>query len=279
MSKKNSQSRTFKRLGIIFAVVAVVVAWAYSCDAKTKKQVALPASQTDAVALQQVRMPQNSVSEILQYPGFTVSFNRQHHQPNWVAWELTGRETQGTLPRYNKFAEDESVLGSAVPADYRRSGYDRGHMAPAADMKWSHASMVSCFYLTNICPQAGSLNSGAWKSLEERCRNWAQRDSAIIIVCGPILTDRLTQTIGQSRVSVPQRFFKVVLAPFANPPRAIGFIMPNGHVDGGMQQSAVSVDEVERITGFDFFAALPDEVEDIVEAQCNFPLWQRSIRR
>jgi endonuclease G len=135
--------------------------------------------------------------------------------------------------------------------------------------------MQACFYLTNMSPQAAALNSGAWKKLEDKCRDWAVRDSAIIIVCGPVLTDRITKTIGDTKVSVPTRYFKVILAPYANPPRAIGFIMNNGKVEGGMQQAAVSVDEVERITGFDFFSELPDDIENEVEAQCNFTLWSR----
>ena len=101
------------------------------------------------------------------------------------------------------------------------------------------------------------------------------RDSALIIVCGPILTDKLTRTIGDG-VTVPDRFFKVILAPYANPPRAIGFIMPNGRVSGGMQQAAVSVDVVEAATGYDFFSALPDDIVNQVEAECNFPLWSRT---
>ncbi len=122
-------------------------------------------------------------------------------------------------------------------------------------------------------PQVGALNHGAWKSLEEKCRNWADIDSAIIIVTGPILTDRITDYIGESQVAVPQRFFKVVLSPFSDPPRAIGFIMPNGKVPGGMQAAAVSVDEVEAATGYDFFSALPDDIENEIESQCKFHYW------
>ena len=116
--------------------------------------------------------------------------------------------------------------------------------------------MKDCFLLTNMSPQKGELNSGAWKSLVEMCREWGVRDSAIIIICGPVLTDRLTRSIG-SGIPVPERYFKVILAPYADPVRGIGFIMPNARVKGGMQAAAVSIDEVEAVTGFDFFAAQP----------------------
>lgn len=211
--------------------------------------------------------------QLLDYEGMTVSFNPAMHQPNWVAWELTADETRGETPRYNKFAADPDVEASADPWDYNYSGYDRGHMAPAGDMKWSDDAMRHTFFMTNICPQSKALNTGAWKSLEEKCRTWARADSSIIIICGPVLTDTITEFIGDSRVAVPQRFFKVILSPNARPMRAIGFIMNNGRVEGGMQRAAVSIDEVEAVTGHDFFAALPDSIENEVESKCDFHLW------
>lgn len=211
--------------------------------------------------------------EVVEYDGMTVSFNAERHIPNWVSWELTRDEAYGTEPRNNRFQSDPYVKGCATPADYRNSGYDRGHMAPAADMKWSKRAMEQSFYLTNICPQVTSLNTGAWRRLEEKCREWARIDSAIIIITGPVMTDPVKETIGDTKVAVPDRFFKVILSPYANPPRAIGFIMNNGTVEGGLQKAAVSVDEVEAITGHDFFAILPDDEEARVESQCNFPLW------
>ncbi|MDE7449069.1 MAG: DNA/RNA non-specific endonuclease [Paramuribaculum sp.] len=207
------------------------------------------------------------------YKGFDVSYNSQMHLPNWVSWELLGSETEGDVTRAKKFVADESVAGCAEDYDYSYSGYDRGHMAPAGDMKWDGQAMAESFYMTNICPQDHALNSGAWGNLEKKCRTWARHDSVLYIVSGPVLTDKLTETIGDNRVSVPKRFFKVILAPYAVPPRAIGFVMNNGKVKGGMQEAAVSVDEVERITGHDFFSTLPDSLEQEVERQCDFHYW------
>jgi len=106
----------------------------------------------------------------------------------------------------------------------------------------------------------------------------ARRDSVIVIVCGPVLTDRLTETIGDSHVVVPERYFKVVLAPYARPPRGIGFVMPNGDVPGGVQTTAMSIDDVEAITGLDFFTNLPDSIEAAVESQNRYQIWQRKKR-
>lgn len=211
--------------------------------------------------------------QLINYEGMVVSFNKDAHVPNWVAWELTADEVAGTVPRAKDFFADKSVTGCANPWDYSYSGYDRGHMAPAGDMKWSTVAMQQSFCMTNICPQNNDLNSGAWMRLEEECRVWAQADSAIVIVAGPVLSDDLTETIGDTKVIVPHRFFKVVLSPYADPPRGIAFIMNNGKVPGGMQAAAVTIDEVERVTGHDFFSALPDDVEAQVESECRFHYW------
>ena len=223
--------------------------------------------------LEEVVTPESLPSQVVNYEGMTLSFNRDMHIPNWVAWELTVSETAGTCPRSENFRGDNNVIGSAEKWDYSYSGYDRGHMAPAGDMKWSEKAMDESFYMTNMCPQAKTLNTGVWKRLEEKCRQWAEIDSAIIIVCGPVLTDPINEFIGDTHVAVPQRFFKVILSPYVDEPRGIGFIMPNGKVPGGMQATAVSIDEVERVTGLDFFASLPDEIENEVESQCKFHYW------
>lgn len=213
--------------------------------------------------------------KIVKYTGMTVSFNPRMHVPNWVAYELTADETYGEEPRARNFMVDPDVDGCATPDDYRNTGFDRGHMAPAADMKWDPDAMRESFYMTNIVPQDNSLNRGSWSKLEDKCRSRARRDSAVIIISGPILTDTIDMYIGNTGVAVPSRFFKVILSPYTTPPTAIGFIMPNGSVPGGMQACAVTVDEVEAATGHDFFSALPDEIENQVESQKNFNRWSR----
>lgn len=211
----------------------------------------------------------------VRYAGMDISFNQSRHIPNWVAWELTPDEVSGEVSRTNRFLNDPNVPGCPQTTDYRNTGFDRGHMAPAGDMKWSTDAMAETFYLTNICPQSKALNTGAWKKLEEKCRKWAVSDSTLYIICGPVNTDSVQLTLGLTGVAVPQRFFKVILAPYCPTPKGIGFIMPNSRVEGGMQACAVSIDEVERITGHDFFSQLPDSLENILESQNDFYLWSR----
>lgn len=230
---------------------------------------AIDISELLKVKTDSAQLPEQLVS----YQGMDISFNPDAHEPNWVAWELTDKETTGTESRSNKFYSDPDVKGCAETYDYSYSGYDRGHMAPAGDMKWSAEAMNSSFSMANICPQAKSLNTGAWKRLEEKCRKWAADDGSLVIICGPVLTDDPIERIGETGVAVPRRFFKVILAPKVKPIRGIAFIMPNDKVPGGMQAAAVSIDEVERVTGHDFFASLPDDIENAVESQCDFNAW------
>ena len=277
--RRRRQRRALTRdiLGILFAAVACwgMYYWLNHWKGDSHEvELSAPGGLKLSGSLEEVKMPDGVPQQIVAYPGFTVNFNAEHHVPNYVVWELTADECKGSEPRLKNFFEDKNVEGCPTLYDYRKSGYTRGHMAPAADMKWSAEAMRASNYLTNICPQAASMNSGAWSTLEENCRAWAMRDSAIVIIAGPVLTDRMPLHIGKNRVAVPERFFKVVLAPYVNPPRGIGFVMPNSKVRGGVHTHAMSIDEVEEITGMDFFSALPDDIETAVEKENSYPKWQ-----
>lgn len=270
----------------LYAILAIAIIAVVSVAYKTCKKQAGDerdgqlAGTAELHDLAIVSTPGISDGRMLHYPGFDVYFSPSDHQPYYAAWILTPENVRAIKTnRSNNFRPDPDVPESATLADYKHSGYDRGHIAPAADMRYSTESQEACFFLTNISPQHNTLNSKAWANLETQCRNWTERDSTLVIIAGPILSDHLTETIGDTRVTVPDRYFKVILAPYANPPRAIGFIMPNSYVQGGVQASAMSVDRVEEITGFDFFSALPDELEDKIEAEARYSLWQNSNRK
>lgn len=222
----------------------------------SEKSMALPASL------------KNRNEHIIHYKGYIVSYNSEWKIPNWVAWELTSDETDAKIPREDSFCEDPDFSGAqASLEDYRGSGYSRGHMAPAADMRWNEDAMKECFYLTNMCPQNASFNSGNWGQLERQCREWAQKEGTIWIVCGPIV-GKSPKHIGEGMVVVPDGFYKVIMAPHAKSPKAIGFVYPHKNKKGArLREFAMSVDEVEKRTGIDFFSSLPDDIEKKVEAQ------------
>lgn len=236
-------------------------------------------SSIDLTELDKVGMAKGIPSVVKEYEGFTVDFNPENKTPNYVAWILHGQETEGTTARSNNFWTDSEVEGCPDTRDYSRSGYDRGHMCPAGEQKWSYEAMNHSFVMANICPQKHELNTGAWKTLEDKERIWAKRDSAIVIVAGPIYDASDKETIGRNKVRVPSAFFKVLLAPYADPMRAIGFVYPNMKCDGNMQAYAVSVDDVEKMTGLDFFAALPDEIENDIEAVVSFKDWNSNKKK
>ena len=212
--------------------------------------------------------------QVLRRTGYVVSYNKDTRLPNWVAWHLAAEHTNGAAKRPSRaFHEDEEVPAPrAEDRDYYNSGYDRGHMCPAADNKWSGDAMLESFLFTNMCPQNHNLNVGDWNEMENQCRRWAQQYGDIYIVCGPVLYKGKHKTIGKNKVVVPEAFFKVVLC-LAGTPKAIGFIYKNVAGDRPKGDYVNTVDEVERITGFDFFHDLPDDVEAAVEASCSLSDW------
>ncbi|MDY4882557.1 MAG: DNA/RNA non-specific endonuclease [Muribaculaceae bacterium] len=233
-----------------------------------------PKIEIQAQGLTDVKLPSGMKNVVCHYSGFTSYFNPETHIPNCVAYEIIESETTGDEPRKKSFEADHTIDGCAESSDYRNSGYDRGHMAPAADMKWSKEAMEESFLITNICPQVKSLNSGIWHRLEQRVREWAARDSSIIVVCGPIFTPgKPVEQIGEIGVAVPHRFFKALYAPGRN--IGIAFIFDNDKVKGELRKYAVTIDSVERETGLDLFYNLPDDIENEVENQCNYKLWEK----
>lgn len=211
---------------------------------------------------------------IITHKGFTLSYNYDWKIPNWVAYELTDIEVKGEVPRYDKFKPDPMVPQnvSATTNDYKHSGYDRGHLAPAADMKWDEQAMRESFYLSNICPQNPNLNGGVWKDLEEQVRDLASQKGSIFVACGPIVTDAST-TIGENKVVVPQAFFKVLLQEEDGKIHTIGFVYENISGRKPMSTYAMTVDEVEEITGIDFFPSLPNKIEKKTESEVDFTKW------
>lgn len=230
---------------------------------RTYTDLELPAAQQ--------RLPE----QILRRTAYTVSYNRDTRQPNWVAWHLTAEHVDGPYKRKGqKFREDEEVdLPRAIDRDYVNSRFDRGHMCPSGDCRWSEDAQRESFLLTNVCPQSHGLNAGDWNEMEQACRRWAERYGSLYIVCGPLFYKNSHRTIGKNRVAVPDAFFKVVLR-LGESPCAIGFIYKNEPGNRPKGDYVNTVDEVERITGFDFFPALDDKVEDKIEGVADIDDWQ-----
>lgn len=209
-----------------------------------------------------------NTSAIVRHAAFTLEYDEHYEQAKWVAYMLTRQNAAGKNARTNNFRVDPTVkTGSATPADYRGSGYDRGHLAPAADFKWSGRAMSETFFMSNMSPQKPSFNRDIWSRLEAQVRRWATEKDTLYIVTGGILKGSLP-TIG-GNVAVPEFYFKVILLHRPPIEEAIGFILPNAGSKKHVMDFAVSVDSVESATGIDFFPALPDTIEARVEGVCD----------
>lgn len=236
--------------------------------AKAKKKV----TKKSSAPMEQPAAMKGTQEVILKKTAYTVSYNPQTKIPNWVAWHLTAAHTKGNVERHSEvFREDsEAPIPRVTDDDYFNSGFDRGHMCPAGDNKWDRRAMSETFLFTNVCPQVHAFNEGAWNDLEQACRRWANKYGDIYIVCGPVLDQGTHRTIGRRKVVVPERFFKVILC-MKDTPKAIGFVYENSSRNSrSLFKNATNVDEIERLTGIDFFPRLQDDIETKIEANRGY---------
>jgi endonuclease G, mitochondrial len=211
--------------------------------------------------------------EIISYRGFTLSYSEEHEQPWWVAYELDINKLSGSIKRSNRFRIDPKVdKGSANLSDYKKSGFDRGHLAPAADMKWSKVAMDDSFLMSNISPQVPGFNRGIWKKLESVVRRWTNDNEKIYVVTGPVLINKYS-TIGSNNVSVPNFFYKVIFDNKGPEKKGIGFVLPNEKSTNNLKDFSMNIDSVESITGIDFFYLLEDSFEDSLERSLDLSQW------
>lgn len=236
---------------------------------------------TDLMVKQQRK---NSI--VVDHDHYTLSLNKKLLVPNWVSWELTPDEARAKgIKRSNNFTEDSKVeekymvsnndyAGELAHTDVKLS---RGHMAPFADMRFDAKAADECFFMSNMCPQSAKLNEGDWEALENICREkWAIQEGGIHIVCGPIFRSKDPQRIGKRhKVAVPDAFFKVVLSLKEGEEKAIGFIYENNDDSQPMKQAVRNVDEIEKITHFDFFHWLPRKLEKRIERKADLSEWKR----
>lgn len=221
-------------------------------------------------------LPSGGDGMIVSHRYHTLSYNEAHEQANWIAYVLTREQlNQHAVERADEFRQDPAVrTGSATTWDYRGSGYDRGHLVPAADRAFSAEAMEETFLMSNISPQIGPFNKGIWRELEEQTRDWARQHRRLYIVTGPVLSKNPSGTIGDNEVSVPVSYFKVLLDADEPEKKGIAFVIPNDISDIPLRDFAIPIDDAERITGLNFFAGfLPGEIEN-VERRMDISKWK-----
>lgn len=219
-------------------------------------------------------IPGNDTNQILIKSGFWLSYNEEYEQANWTAYILTKQDVMsGEASRSNDFRADTAVAGfSAQPSDYRGSGYDRGHLVPAADMKSSPAAMSESFLLSNISPQDPGFNRGIWRTLEEQTRDWAVQNDSLYIITGPVLNS-IRNFIGENQVGVPSHYFKIIVDISYPTYKAIGFLIENRPDQDDFYKFVVTIDSIESLTGFNFFSNQENTSIKSLESRSDLQEW------
>lgn len=216
--------------------------------------------------------PTSTTNQIIQHTYYTLSYSENNEQAEWVAYKLKGNTIQNNYSRPYFIADKKVKTASADWRNYRNSGYDKGHLCPAGDMKFSKQAYDDTFYTSNISPQKPDFNAGVWNRLEQKVRYWADKYDGLFVVTGGVLEPNL-KTIGKEEVSVPNAFYKVLLRNTDDKFRAIAFLVPHENSEQPLYSFVVSIDELEKHTGIDFFHQLPDEVEKKIEESKDYKEW------
>jgi endonuclease G len=218
-------------------------------------------------------LPSSTTNQIVEHDYYTLSYNEKHEQAEWVAYELTPSHlTKDDRVRPYFIYDKEVRTKSANYRNYKQSGYDKGHLVPAGDMRFSEKAFNDTFYTSNISPQNHEFNAGIWNRLEQKVRYWTYKYKHLYVVTGGVLKNDL-KTIGQEKVSVPNQFYKIVLDYTEPEIKAIAFLMPHKESNKALYKFVTSIDHIETLTGIDFFPGLPDSIENKLESKTDYKGW------
>ena len=215
-------------------------------------------------------MVQKSKGSMIVHKSYILCFDLKMKTTLWTSYNLTSDmvvdSDTSICKRSNDFRADEKLLASPKPADYAKSGYDRGHLVNCQDMTFSEVSESQSFYMTNMTPQDPSFNRGIWKTLENKTREYAMRRGSVYVITGPIFrcNTKEIKRIGKTQVPVPTHCYKIIFDPISK--KAIAYILENSNKEQTLKDGIVNIDQVEKETDIDFLFNLPDDVENIVES-------------
>ena len=218
-------------------------------------------------------LPTSTTNQIVHHKGYSLSYSEKHEQAEWVAYELKKSHLSKTNFKRPYFEIDNAVkTGAASWRNYKNSGYDRGHLCPAGDRRYSQSAHDETFLRSNISPQKHDFNSGIWNKLEQKVRYWASKFDGVFVITGGILNENL-KTIGDENVSVPKQFYKILIDTNSGKTKMIAFLVPHKNSNDPLSEFVVSVDDVEKLTGIDFFPELDDKIENHLEAFDSYKDW------
>ena len=261
---------TSKKIKLVVAIIVLIVGYYLKPQENT---IDFPAD----IVIEDVNgfnyLPSSTTGVIIKHDGYQLSYNEEHEQAEWVAYSLSKNDIVYNDFKRPYFINDPKVkTKSANWRSYKKSGYDKGHLCPAADKRYSKAAHDETFYTSNISPQKHDFNAGIWNRLEQKIRYWAKKNQHLYVVTGGILKPGL-KTIGKNKVSVPTEFYKVLLDYSQPEIKAIAFLFPHEESKKPLYDFVVSIDALEEKTGIDFFPELPDIIETKLEASSNYKNW------
>ena len=218
-------------------------------------------------------LPTSTTKQVIKHSYFALSYNEKYEQAEWVSYFLRSQNEGIGHYKRPRFINDPKVTTESADTDnYKKSGYDRGHLCAAADMRFSKTAYDETFYTSNISPQKHNFNGGIWKLLEEKSRYWATKYNGIYVVTGGILQKGLP-TIGSEKVAIPNYFYKILYCNFKGKNKMVAFLMPSVKSKDPLYKFVVSVDSVEKMTGIDFFPQLNDAIEKELESKSDYKAW------
>lgn len=218
-------------------------------------------------------IPSESKLSTIDHKYYSLGYLEAFEQPAWTYYQYKKNYLNGRHDRSNVFLEDTAVLtDSAKPEDYKYSGFDRGHMVPAGDMKISERSMQESFFMSNVSPQRPDFNRGIWKKLEREIRRWVSAKGDLHIFTGPIFSKKPSFLRGTS-IAIPKAFYKIVVQERKGRYYVAAFIFPNEGSNQRLKKFMRTVDSIEQATGIDFLSTLPDRIENKVESEIQASYW------
>lgn len=261
---------------LIFKVVLGLFFTLFSCkqnEMAPKEEVWNPSVETvtPVITLSFYFYPTSTTGVVIQREGFAFSYSEEFEQSEWVAYSLSSLDFSNRNFNRPFFIEDPKVKSrSADWRNYKKSGYDKGHLCPAGDRKSSYKAFEETFYTSNISPQLHEFNDGVWNRLEQKVRYWAKKYDGLYVVTGGVLSDNL-KSIGEENVAVPNYFYKILMTKDGK--KMIGFLVPHEDSEKALYEFVMDVNTIEKMTGIDFFPKLPDAVENKMEKSNDYKEW------
>lgn len=259
---------------IISTILLIIVLSFYWYQDKKEEEISSSSTvSTDVKIADFDYLPTSTTGAIIKHHGYNLSYSEKHEQAEWVAYSLDKKDIVSRDRKRPYFIEDPKVkTTSASWRNYKKSGYDRGHLCPAGDRRLTEESYNETFYTSNISPQKHNFNAGIWNKLEQKTRYWAKKNNHLYVITGGVLGVNL-KTIGSEKVAVPNEFYKILLDYTQPEIKAIAFLIPHQESKNPLYDFVVSIDELEQKTGIDFFHHLPDDLENKLEKSSNYKNW------